>query len=355
MNGLWLGLCVGLLMGFSKDCMAAAVSAAVVFATGVMPALFPMMVLAGLPLVQRSSSGEGSLILSVIAFGFFSGSPAGARRVESLLHAGRLNGLLARRLFVAIGVMSPLFFLGTLSLWTKNPFAALLMLASHWSSALLVGGLACLPFADGLLRGPTTPSSLVYPAPVIPTQPPPPFLTALPDAITGAARSLLGVCGAMMLFSVVAAILRGLLFWLFPGWAAEQGGVLALVHAMLEIGSGASAVIQSHILLTDRTFALLCGLCSFGGFSLWIQNLTFAGQSVRPLALLCARAVHGAVAYGVCRLLFLLWPQAEKTFAVTAPALPSAAADPLPALLSLLILALLAAFWQKSKTCSPHN
>lgn len=355
MNGLWLGLCVGLLMGFSKDCMAAAVSAASVFATGVMPALFPMMVLAGLPLVQHSGSRKGSLVLSAIAFGFFSGSPAGARRVESLLQAGRLNGVLARRLFVTIGVMSPLFFLGTLSLWTKNPFAALLMLAAHWLSALLVGGLACLPRADELLRTPSTPSSLVYPAPVIPTQPPPPFLNALPEAIASAALSLLGVCGAMMLFSVVAAILRGLLFWLFPGWAAAQGGLLALVHAMLEIGSGTSAVIQSRVLLTDHTFALLCGLCSFGGFSIWMQNLTFAAQSVRPLALLCARAVHGAVAYGVCRLLFLLWPQAEKSFAVTDPALLSAASDPVPALLSLLLLALLAAFLQKSKTYSPHN
>lgn len=355
MNGLWLGLCVGLLMGFSKDCMAAAVSAAAVFATGVMPALFPMMVLAGLPPRQRSGSGEGPLALSAIAFGFFSGSPAGARRVESLLRAERLTGLWARRLFVTVGVMSPLFFLGTLSLWTKNPFASLLMLAAHWSSALLVGGLACLPFADGLLRAPSTPSSLAYPTSVTPTQPPPPFLTALPEAIASAARSLLGVCGAMVLFSVAAAILRALLFWLFPGWAASQGELLALLHAMLEIGSGASAVIQSRALLTDHTFALLCGLCSFGGFSLWMQNLAFAGQCVRPLVLLCARAVHGAVAYGICRLLFLLWPQAEKTFAVTDPALLSAAADPVPALLSLLILALLAAFLQKSKTCSPHN
>ena len=64
---------------------------------------------------------------------------------------------------------------------------------------------------------------------------------------------------------------------------------------MLEIGGGAKAVIA---VLPDP--ALLCALCSFGGLSIWLQNLLFVGESIRPVRLLCMRALHGAVSYAVC-------------------------------------------------------
>ena len=71
----------------------------------------------------------------------------------------------------------------------------------------------------------------------------------------------------------------------------------SVLWAMLEIGSGAKAVIDAFG--TPPT-ALLCGLCSFGGLSIWLQNLLFVGESIRPVRLLGMRALHGAVSYSLC-------------------------------------------------------
>lgn len=356
-----LAVCVGLLMWFSADCLHAATEAAVVFASGVMPSLFPMMVLAGIPFsAKRSGKKRGAFSQGVSAtlFGFAAGSPAGARRVAAMREAGQIEGDQAARLFVTVGVMSPLFFLGTLTLWTRNAQASLVMLASHWLSALVVGGLPrlfpCLISQSAWSGQPSIAKSVGSKKQPISSEADrhiPSILSDLPGAIAMAANSLLSVCGAMMLFSIVQAIVRALLTQFFPAWTAANAGLLSVFHAFLEVGGGTNAVVKSFVAQEDHLYALLCALCSFGGLSIWMQNLAFAHQSIRPATLLLARAAHGATAYGICRLMLLLWPQTVKTSMVMDSASISFPGSPLPSLGALLMLVVLAAFWQKSKTC----
>ncbi len=353
MGEVLMAVCVGLLLVFSGDCMAAAQTGATVFVTGVMPALFPMMVLAGLPL-GRQGGGTRSASVFAVAFGFASGSPAGARKVRALRDGGRISQRRTAALFAAVGVMSPMFFLGTLALWTRNGPAAAAMLLSHWLAALCVGlAVEKLPWGrranrEGASDGPVLGDSALLPRPSL--------LAALPEAVASAARSLLSVCGAMMLFSILAALLKALLGVCAPAFVQNHGTLWAIVHALLEIGGGAHAVLGAQPYDSPHTFALLAGLCSFGGLSIWMQNLAFVGQSIRPATLLFLRAAHGALAYGVCRLLLLCWPQAVKAVSLMVPPpLPASGSSPLPALAGLLALGLLSALWQKSKTCSPHS
>ncbi len=353
MGNLGFMTCVVLMLWFSPECLRAAYAAAGVFASGVMPALFPMMVLANLPPAGKRSEKKGGwgAALSAIGFAFGAGSPAGAKRVAALAERGEIAPAETPGLFVAAGVMSPLFFLGTLRLWTGNPQAAWIMLLAHWLSALAVGLLG----GRFLARGKETPTQIGFPSSVT-SIPAASFWSALPEAVASAAKALLSVCGAMMLFSIMAAVLRTLLTTLFPAWVAEHGRELAIVHALLEIGSGANAVLRSFVVMGDHGYALLCALCSFGGLSIWLQNLNFVRKSIRPGILLLLRGIHGAAAYGICRLMLLLWPQAVQTAALTdfssvLRPLPL----PLPALCLLALLPVLASFWRKSRTCLPHS
>lgn len=348
MMGARIGICVvmGLLLCFSQECMAAALSAARVFAGGVMPALFPMMVLSGLP-VFADMRGD----TLHIAFAFAAGSPAGSRKLSLRPDAQSLNAARRRRLLVTAGVMSPMFFLGTLSLWTGSHGAAFVMLAAHWFSALLVGALAGFCMRCGNKKSSTPEREAAWaPRPVTSGGS---FAQGLAQSITAASQAVLSVCGAMMLFAVAAALLRALANNLFPVWAAANGRALAVLHALLEIGGGAEAVVRAFADGAQPPFALLCALCSFGGISIWMQNLPYTAQNGHPGALLGWSVAQGVAAYAICSVLLGLFPGVVSTGAFMPSGLPLSVQQPLPPLFALLGLAVIS--WQKSKTCLPHS
>ena len=173
------------------------------------------------------------------------------------------------------------------------------MLTAHWLGALAAAGLIRL-FSRPQTTNPVGPKKETLPEPE-----PVSLLAALPDSLRQAGTALLSVCGAMMLFSILAAFFRQGLSFLLPGWAANHPEVPALLWALLEIGGGAHALLDVS---PTPDLPLLCALCSFGGLSIWMQNLLFLGKSIRPGKLLLLWLLHGAAAYGVCRMLVRLFP-----------------------------------------------
>lgn len=319
MKEIAAALCAALLLTFSDTSMRAATRAAEVFASGVMPALLPMMVLGRL--LPVAGKGERSRFpWRAALFGLASGSPASAQRVRRLWDGGAADGLAAQRLLCATGVMSPLFFTGTLGAWTGGRAACAALLGAHWLSAL-VCALLWRPRAGGAARA-QTPAE---------TEP-----VSLPTAISQSAQALLGVCGAMMLFSIAAALLEKLLSLAFPAWTAAHARLMAVLWALLEIGGGAHAVVEAF---PTPPWALLCALCSFGGLSIWLQNLLFTGPMIRPVKLLMMRALHGAVAYGICKLVFACFP-AEAFSALASAGTAGGTLGPLYALWALYLCSL---------------
>ena len=292
----WIFGLAALMLLDSDTVLNAVNGAAGVFVRSVMPALFPMMVLNGLS--ARLSGRERRWM--TVGFCWLAGSPASAQRLEGLRERGELPERALLPLAAATGVMSPLFFVGSLGSRLPNPAGGWLLLTAHWLGALAAAGLI-----HGLSRrfSPTEKAETVCPEER--TAGRASLLAALPDSLRQAGTALLSVCGAMMLFSILAAFFRQGLSFLLPGWAADHPEVPALLWALLEIGGGAHALLDVSL---TPDLPLLCALCSFGGLSIWMQNLLFLGKSIRPGKLLLLRLLHGAAAYGVCRMLVRLFP-----------------------------------------------
>ena len=293
----WLFGLAALMLLDSGTVLDAVNGAAGVFMRGVMPALFPMMVLNGL--CARLGGRERRWM--TVGFCWLAGSPASAQRLEGLWKRGEVAGRELLTMAAATGVMSPLFLVGSLGGRLPNPAGGWLMLTAHWLGALAVAGLI------RLFSRPQTTNPVGSKKETLPEPEPEPvsLLTALPDSLRQAGPALLAVCGAMMLFSILAALFRQGLSALLPGWAASHPELPAMLWAVLEVGGGAHALLDAS---PAPDLPLLCALCSFGGLSIWMQNLLFLGKSIRPGKLLLLRLLHGAAAYGVCRMLVRLFP-----------------------------------------------
>lgn len=294
----WLFGLAALMLLDSDTVLAAVNGAAGVFVRSVMPALFPMMVLNGL---SEHLGGQEKRWMTV-CFCWLSGSPASAQRLEGLWKRGEVAGRELLPMAAVTGVMSPLFFVGSLGSRLPGTAAGWLLLAAHWLGALAAAGLA--HGLNHLSRRKTADAALPEERALRPAEPVS-LLTALPDSLRQAGPALLSVCGAMMLFSILAALFRQGLSALLPDWAAAHPEFPAILWAVLEIGGGAHALLDVS---AAPDLPLLCALCSFGGLSILMQNLLFLGKSIRPGKLLLVRLLHGAAAYGICGLLVRLFP-----------------------------------------------
>ena len=294
----WLFGLAALMLLDSDTVLAAVNGAAGVFVRSVMPALFPMMVLNGL---SEHLGGQEKRWMTV-CFCWLSGSPASAQRLEGLWKRGEVAGRELLPMAAATGVMSPLFLVGSLGGRLPNPAGGWLMLTAHWLGALAAAGLA--HGLNHLSRRKTADAALPEERALRPAEPVS-LLEALPDSLRQAGPALLAVCGAMMLFSILAALFRQGLSALLPDWAAAHPEFPAILWAVLEIGGGAHALLDVS---AAPDLPLLCALCSFGGLSILMQNLLFLGKSIRPGKLLLVRLLHGAAAYGIGGLLVRLFP-----------------------------------------------
>lgn len=294
----WLFGLAALMLLDSDTVLDAVNGAAGVFVRSVMPALFPMMVLNGL---SEHLGGQEKRWMTV-CFCWLSGSPASAQRLEGLWKRGEVAGRELLPMAAVTGVMSPLFFVGSLGSRLPGTAAGWLMLTAHWLGALAAAGLA--HGLNHLSRRKTADAALPEERALRPAEPGS-LLEALPDSLRQTGPALLSVCGAMMLFSILAALFRQGLSALLPDWAAARPEFPAILWAVLEIGGGAHALLDVS---AAPDLPLLCALCSFGGLSILMQNLLFLGKSIRPGRLLACRLLHGAAAYGICGLLVRLFP-----------------------------------------------
>ena len=324
MAAVFAGFLLALMLRYPMQSVQAAADGLRTFAQGVLPALFPYMVLCQLLSPALSRMRRVPRALPVTALAFLGGSPGGARLIALLCAQGALTPRQMRTFAALTGTCSPMFLLGTVSAWACSHALGVCLLLSHWLGAALCA--LCVRAFD---RCGASPSAALPPQPLAPQG------ISLACAIQGSAQAMLTVGGCIALMTVAARLCA----CAFP---ALGSGAQAALHAALEMAGGTHAILSLG--LPPRTAAVcVCAAVSFGGISVLLQNLSFlrpVGISV-PYLTLC-RALHALFAASLCRLLYPLLSRAlpAAAFPVASPAAGAAA---FPMLSALWIMAGLAA------------
>ena len=257
--------------------MAAASAACRLFVASVLPGLMPYMVLS---LMAVSRTKVTSPIL-VMLLGWGGGSPSGARLLplcEGLAPHEKV------RLAVSCATMSPMFLLGTLGGWLGSRAAGLVCLGSVIAGGAVAGwaaGRAALrrPSARRADRRASAGRGGDHPAAPTPL--------TFGAAVEQSARTMLLVCGTMVMLRVFAAM------------AAE---ILPLpfrlpVTTLLEVTTGTQAVAGLPLPLILRT-ALIAGAAGFGGIAILLQNRAVYPADFLPLwQQVLWQTLHGCLSF----------------------------------------------------------
>ncbi|MBQ9951590.1 MAG: hypothetical protein IJO98_05580 [Clostridia bacterium] len=243
--------------------------------TSVAPALFPFMALMPMltcpaslrtwermagrwmrPVFGLPGSAAPAVFISMIA-----GSPAGAAAAAQVCaNQGELE-----RIVCCCG-LSPAFLVTGIGAAMLNDvrFGYTLLIAQLLSQLTLLLLTRCAPAGESLRND---------------------FRPPQTDPIRAAVLSILGVCGYMMLFSVLAALLRRI-------FRNETVGLALL--CLLDAPSGTRAVAVSSIII-ERKRLILAAVAGFGGLCIALQNLSACGGRVKLWRYLSAKACSAAL------------------------------------------------------------
>lgn len=273
----------------SAAAMDAASAACRLFVTAVLPGLFPYMVLS-LMTVSRLSRRFSPTLLMLLGWG--GGSPTGARLLP--LCPGLTRAQLIR-LAVSCATMSPMFLLGTVGMWLDSAAAGAVVLGSvilgGWGAGWIVGWRDrraearrfCCPTEADSAGGASLPPGLR----VSPTADSAPL--SFGAAVEQSARTMLLICGTMVMLRVFAALAAEVLpsSWVLP------------VTTLLEVTTGAQTIAGLALPLPLRT-ALIAGATGFGGMAIIMQNRTVYPEHFMSLGTqLLWQAVHGAISFAL--------------------------------------------------------
>lgn len=249
--------------------MTAASAACRLFVTAVLPGLFPYMVLS-LMAVSRVKRMSPMLLMLL---GWGGGSPTGARLLPMCAGLPRREQV---RLAVSCATMSPMFLLGTVGGWLGSPAAGAVCLISVIAGGWIAGMIAGMCAGRATNDRHCVSTEAVSPAPL-----------ALGSAVEASARTMLLVCGTMVMLRVFAAL------------AAEAlpARMILPVTTLLEVTTGAAEIAGLPLPLPWRT-ALLAGATGFGGMAIILQNRAVYPKGFLPLwAQIVWQAVHGGISF----------------------------------------------------------
>jgi len=291
----WMGLLLfsAGLVAFPKEASAGALGGLVLCFRQVIPALFPYFVLSSLAVqlggadilsrpfgrVMRFLFHLPETCAPALVLGLLGGYPVGAKTGAALYESGKCSKEELSRLLTFCNNAGPGFLLGFVGSGIfHSTGVGVLLWAIHAASALLAGI---------LLRGKARAD------PGTPFTPPGnavSFSDAFSSALSGAVQSSLGICGAVMFFSVLPALSDA------AGFAAflrETPLLHALAAGFLELTSGAAKLPGT---LSPAVAAAVSALLGWGGLCVHLQTVTvLRGTGVSLKRYFCAKALHALV------------------------------------------------------------
>lgn len=224
----------------------------------VIPALFPFFLLSSVlnstwygiripTLGKLFRMAEGTETLLIPAF--LGGYPVGAQNIGQLYSSGQLSRQEAMRLLTFCSNAGPAFLFGMVGSAFSSPGSPWLCWGIQITSALLTVwlGSAAQPMV--------APSETEH---------------ASPSAILPAIRAMAQVCGWVVAFRVLLAVLNRWLLWRLPGWTC------VLITGLLELTNGCCSL--TAIAFEPLRF-IMCNLfLSFGGICVLMQTASVIGN-----------------------------------------------------------------------------
>ena len=290
-------VCMYLLLGVFAVCavadarltIAAAGTALRLWATAVVPALLPffvaaraLLLLGAAPFLARLLSPLMRLLgypvpgAYALAVSLLGGYPGGAKAVCELKAEGAVTPEEAARLSLLCHTSGPLFTAGTAACsLLQRPQWGLPLLVCHYAACFCSASLLAL-------RAPVPARS----APRAPAHTPLSLGAILSRSVTDGINTMLLICGCMVFFGVVIALLP-----------LPAGNLGAAAAGLLEMTAGIAR------LSGDAAFPLACALLSFSGACICLQALSLLDGICRPLRFFAARLLCGVLG-GLLGMLF---------------------------------------------------
>ena len=271
------------------------------FATSVLPAIFPFFFCSSLRTAMGAANALSKLGAKpvrvlfnaapegayVLALSMLSGYPIGAATVSDLYRRGVITEAEAKKISSFTSTSGPIFILGTVgSAIFGDPVCGAVILAAHYAAALTTG----LIFRGRKNSRPERPSARIA---VADTD------SALQQSIASSTLAMLAVGGYIVVGNMLidAISLTGLSSALSAAMNENAAGCLrSLIYGAVEMtrGSLEAAKIPSRTLAVAVTSAVV----SFGGLSVMLQSHAFLSKcNMRFSALLARKCVQCASAF----------------------------------------------------------
>lgn len=276
----------------------------------IIPTLFPFLVLGTLLAKSGVAAAVGSRLERItrrlfglpgccaagILIGLVGGYPSGSMAVGELVRSGQITRYEGQRMLRFCVCAGPGFIISTIGagLMDSTAFGVILFTA-HVTAALLLG----LIGAPKSSRQ-NTPAHTAHRAPLS-------LPTALAESVTSACQSLLSMCGCILLFSGLLALLDTVI---------DNRVTSALLSCLLEVSSGCVAAAD----LGALSPFLLGFAVGFGGLSVHCQlAATLVGTGTLTPSFILARLLHGGLTAILTLLLLRVVPITLPVFGTSSP------------------------------------
>ena len=298
--------CIGLVL-FSKTNLAAAKNGLILWATAVVPSLFPFFVSTELlsytnvikylgkwltPIMRPlfNVPGEGAF---AFLMGLISGYPVGAKIVSNFMEQGIVTKDEAERLLAFTNNSGPLFIIGTVGITLfGSTTIGLLLFVTHILACITVG--ITLRF----LSSKSTIS--VNNSYAITSNSQNVTLSTLGEvlgkSITNSISTILMIGGFVVIFSVIISILNqsgildslvSIISPLLNNIGLQSNLLKPILSGIVELTNGVNLVANTHIKSISSNIIAVIFLCGFGGFSVLLQVLSIIskdGLSIKKYA-----------------------------------------------------------------------
>lgn len=301
-----------LLVSPARYC-AVALDGALVWATILLPSLFPFMFFSKLFTTFEVSSNFSKPFSKltnkfyrcshecayVFLLSLLCGYPIGAKLTSDLYLDGKISKGEANRSVAFVSNCGPMFLIGSVGVgMLGSAKAGLVLLICHILGSIINGFLyrnawRNLDCERMIARGQTTQKQ------------------SISDVVFSSINSVLMVGAYVIIFFIVAEIFISLkifspLVFIFEKFGISDGLSQGFLCGLLEITKGAKAISMASTNL-QITVPLICFLVTFGGFSTFMQSYTFLEKvGMKKSTLLIEKTTQALIATALCIVVSLI-------------------------------------------------